>query len=43
MEHFEELAAATADPFRRLVFEFRHGQLEAVLHWLDRCQGLQDR
>lgn len=37
VERFEELAGQTGDRFRRLVFEFRHGQLEAVIRWLDRC------
>lgn len=42
MERFDQLAAESADPFRRLVLEFRHGQLEAVLRWLDRCLQVQD-
>ena len=34
---FRRLAAEAEDPFRRCVLEFRCGQLEAVVHWLDRC------
>lgn len=37
VERFDRLAAGTGDPFRRLVLEFRRGQLEAVVRWLDRC------
>jgi DNA-binding PadR family transcriptional regulator len=37
MVRFARLAAAEEDDFRRLVLEFRHGQLEAVVQWLDRC------
>lgn len=37
MERFERLAAETDDEFRRCVLEFRRGQLEAVIGWLDRC------
>jgi PadR family transcriptional regulator, regulatory protein AphA len=37
---FERLAAEAEDNFRRLVLEFRRGQLEAVVHWLDRCVEL---
>ncbi len=36
-ESFSRLAAETADPFLRLVYEFRKGQVEAVIHWLDTC------
>ncbi len=36
-ERFERLLAETDDAFRRCVLEFRRGQLEAVIHWLDRC------
>ncbi len=36
-ERFESLAAETDDQYRRLVLEFRRGQLEAVIQWLDRC------
>jgi len=34
---FDRLAAETEDAFRRCVLEFRRGQLEAVVRWLDRC------
>lgn len=37
VERFEQLAAGTEDEFRRCVLEFRRGQLEAVIRWLDRC------
>jgi PadR family transcriptional regulator AphA len=37
METFGALADSTADDFRRMVLDFRRGQLEAVVHWLDRC------
>ncbi len=37
IERFERLAAETDDDFRRLVLEFRRGQLQAVIYWLDRC------
>lgn len=37
IERFEVLAGETDDGFRRLVLEFRHGQLKAVIQWLDRC------
>jgi PadR family transcriptional regulator AphA len=37
IERFGRLAAETDDDFRRLVLEFRQGQLEAVIRWLDRC------
>jgi len=37
IERFERLAAEANDGFRRLVLEFRRGQLEAVVRWLDRC------
>lgn len=30
-------AAETDDDFRRLVLEFRRGQMEAAVCWLDRC------
>jgi DNA-binding PadR family transcriptional regulator len=36
-ERFGRLASETDDDFRRLVLEFRRGQLEAVTCWLDRC------
>lgn len=34
---FGGMAAEAEDGFRRLVLEFRQGQLEAVVPWLDRC------
>jgi len=37
---FERLEAEAADGFRRCVLEFRRGQLEAVIRWLDRCLEL---
>jgi PadR family transcriptional regulator AphA len=37
METFGQMAATADDDFRRLVLEFRQGQLEAVIRWLDRC------
>ncbi len=37
IERFERLAAEADDDFRRLVLEFRRGQVEAALRWLDRC------
>jgi PadR family transcriptional regulator AphA len=37
IERFQRLAAESRDEFRRLVLEFRIGQLEAVVRWLDRC------
>ncbi len=37
VERFDRLAGETDDSFRRLVLEFRRGQLEAVIRWLDRC------
>jgi DNA-binding PadR family transcriptional regulator len=37
IERFRRLAAETDDDFRQLVLEFRQGQLEAVMLWLDRC------
>jgi DNA-binding PadR family transcriptional regulator len=41
---FEALAKKTDDDYRRLVLEFRLGQLEAVIRWLDRClETLQGR
>lgn len=44
VERFKELAGRTDDDYRRLVLEFRQGQLEAVIHWLDRClETLQGR
>ena len=40
VKRFERLAAEADDPFRRCVLEFRRGQLEAVIGWLDRCQEI---
>jgi len=37
IERFDRLAAETDDDFRRLVLEFRRGQLEAATRWLDQC------
>jgi PadR family transcriptional regulator AphA len=37
IERFDRLASETDDQFRRCVLEFRRGQLEAVIGWLDRC------
>jgi hypothetical protein len=37
VERFERLTAETDNEFRRCVLEFRRGQLEAVIRWLDRC------
>ena len=37
VDNFQRLAKEADDDFRRLVLEFRQGQLEAVIHWLDRC------
>jgi PadR family transcriptional regulator AphA len=37
VERFGRLAAETDDEYRRLVLEFRQGQLEAVVRWLERC------
>ena len=37
IENFDRLMADTAEPFAHLVLEFRRGQLEAVVRWLDRC------
>jgi PadR family transcriptional regulator, regulatory protein AphA len=37
IERFDRLASEADDRFRRLVLEFRRGQLEAVVDWLDRC------
>jgi hypothetical protein len=43
MERFSRLAAETDDEFRQLVLEFRRGQLEAVIGWLDRCVEILNR
>jgi PadR family transcriptional regulator AphA len=37
VERFERLAAEAEDTFQVCVLEFRQGQLEAVIRWLDRC------
>jgi DNA-binding PadR family transcriptional regulator len=37
IERFDRLMAGTEEPFAHLVLEFRRGQLEAVVRWLDRC------
>ena len=37
VERFERLAGETDDQYRRLVLEFRRGQLVAVIQWLERC------
>ena len=37
VERFERLAAEAEDGFQVCVLEFRRGQLEAVIRWLDRC------
>jgi PadR family transcriptional regulator AphA len=36
-ESLRQAAAQADDDFWRLVLEFRQGQTEAVIHWLDRC------
>jgi len=36
-DRFEQAAAGAGGGFLRLVFEFRQGQMEAVIRWLDRC------
>lgn len=37
---FDRLMADSEESFARLVLEFRRGQLEAVIRWLDRCLEL---
>jgi DNA-binding PadR family transcriptional regulator len=37
VETLTRAASETNDPFARLVLEFRLGQLEASIRWLDRC------
>ena len=37
VETLTRAASETNDPFARLVLEFRQGQLEASIRWLDRC------
>lgn len=43
IERFARMAGEAGDEFRRLVLEFRVGQLEAVVAWLDRCVEIADR
>ena len=37
---FARLSAKADSDFRRLVLEFREGQMEAAIRWLDRCLEL---
>jgi len=37
VEALTSAAAETDDTFGRLVIEFRQGQLQAIIRWLDRC------
>jgi len=37
IKRFEQHASEAEDEFRRLVLEFRRGQLAAASRWLDRC------
>jgi PadR family transcriptional regulator AphA len=37
IESLSRAAAEADDDFWRLVLEFRRGEMEAVIHWLDRC------
>ena len=37
VDSLSRAAAKTEDDFWRLVLEFRQGQMQAVIHWLDRC------
>lgn len=37
IERFDRIAADTEGAFQRCVLEFRRGQLDAVVQWLDRC------
>lgn len=37
VESLSRAAAKTDDNFWRLVLEFRRGEMEAVIRWLDRC------
>jgi len=39
VEALARSASETEDEFTRLVIEFRKGQLEAAIAWLDRCWG----
>jgi DNA-binding PadR family transcriptional regulator len=36
-DRFGQAAAEAGGGFQRLVYEFRQGQMEAVIRWLDRC------
>lgn len=37
----EQATSLTAEQrFERLLYQFRHGQIEAMLQWLDRCEQL---
>jgi DNA-binding PadR family transcriptional regulator len=38
LESVDHAVAQADDDFWRLVLEFRRGQMEAVIHWLDRCR-----
>jgi DNA-binding PadR family transcriptional regulator len=40
VSRFQRLAEDAEDAFQRCVLEFRCGQLEAVIRWLDRCLEL---
>jgi DNA-binding PadR family transcriptional regulator len=40
-DRFAQAAAEAQSRFRRLVLEFRQGQMEAVIRWLDRCSQVQ--
>jgi len=42
-ERFGQLVAETEDDFRRLVLDFRRGQMQAVMQWLDRCRDLPQK
>ncbi|HSJ58931.1 MAG TPA: PadR family transcriptional regulator [Anaerolineae bacterium] len=42
IERFAHIAGEAEDDFRRLVLEFRIGQLQAVTEWLDRCVEVTD-
>jgi len=37
VDALDQAAARTEDRFERLVLEFRRGQMEAVIRWLDHC------
>ena len=40
-DRFGQAAAEAQGAFPRLVYEFRQGQMEAVIRWLDRCLEVQ--